>query len=548
MSAGRSLACYSPLSSLSPDHEFFRYTRDRFIQNEAHEMAQRYIHFDVKELAHVGAAAVGAKSCLNIEKYLDGMYNKAFLLTLDNGMQAVAKIPNPNAGLPHLTTASEVATMEFVRSVCKTPVPQVYSWNSRPNSVGAEYIIMEKVPGVPLDSVWPRMEIGDRLEVVKTIARYQEEWMSISFDHFGGLYFTQDLDGIRHQNMSYEKGGVTLLDERFAIGPSTGRERVDHGRSTVQFDRGPWSTVVEYLTAIGRQEITCVKALPNLPKSPIALYGPGTYRPTRARKLKALELYLTMIKYLCPVDRSITSSCLWHDDLHGENIFVDPKSPTEIVGIIDWQSTELAPLFHHARQPHLLDYDGPQLHGLERPKLPEDLLKLNIEAQKEAKALYNKQALSSLYRTFVYKRNPRLHRVLEYRESPNFDLLLLARNLLIDGEAIYLARIVELEGTWADPPGVVTSERKDCPYPFYFSDEEKAEIKRDMNGSLLGMQAMQCIKDSLGDLFPEQGIVRPEQYEEAKDALCQAKEFIIREFARNKNEEKAWEEEWPFSS
>lgn len=98
---------------------------------------------------------------------------------------------------------------------------------------------MEKVPGVPLDSVWPRMEIGDRLEVVKTIARYQEEWMSISFDHFGGLYFTQDLDGIRHQNMSYEKGGVTLLDERFAIGPSTGRERVDHGRSTVQFDRGP---------------------------------------------------------------------------------------------------------------------------------------------------------------------------------------------------------------------------------------------------------------------------------------------------------------------
>ncbi|KGY14999.1 hypothetical protein PABG_12113 [Paracoccidioides brasiliensis Pb03] len=129
-----------------------------------------------------------------------------------------------------------------------------------------------------------------------------------------------------------------------------------------------------------------------------------------------------------------------------------------------------------------------------------------------------------------------------------FDLLLLARNLLIDGEATYLARIVELEGTWADLPGVVTSEGKDCQYPFYFSDEEKAEIERDVNGSSLGMQAMQSISDSLGDLFPEQGVVRPEQYEEAKDALCQAKEFIIREFARNQNEEKAWEEEWPFSS
>ncbi|EEH35874.2 phosphotransferase enzyme family protein [Paracoccidioides lutzii Pb01] len=525
MSAGRSQACYSSLSS--------------------HEMAQRYIHFDVEELARVGAAAVGAQSCLKVEKYPDGMYNKAFLLTMDNGMQAVAKIPNPNAGLPHLTTASEVATMEFVRSVCKTPVPKVYSWNSGPNSVGAEYIIMEKVHGVPLGSVWPHMEIGDRLAVVKTIVQYQKARMSVSFSHFGGLYFAQDLDGFRHQSMSYNSGGATLLDERFVIGPSTGREKVDNGRRTVQFDRGP---LRENLTAIGRQEIACVKALPNLPKSPMALYGPGTYQPTRARKLRALELYLTMIRYLCPVDQSITSSCLWHGDLHVENIFVDSKSPTEIVGIIDWQSTELAPLFHHARQPHLLDYDGPQLHGLERPSLPENLLRLDNEAQKEAKALYNKQALCSLYRTFVHRTNPRLYRVLEYRESPSFDLLLLARNLLIDGEATYLARIVELEGTWADLPGVVTSEGKDHQYPFYFSDEEKAEIERDVNGSSLGMQAMQSIKDSLGDLFPEQGIVRPEQYEEAKNALCQAKEFIIREFARNQNEEKVWEEEWPFSN
>ncbi|EEH42235.2 uncharacterized protein PADG_07055 [Paracoccidioides brasiliensis Pb18] len=437
---------------------------------------------------------------------------------MDNGMQAVAKILNPNAGLPHLTTASEVATMEFVRSVCKTPVPKVYSWNSRPNSVGAEYIIMEKVHGVPLGSVWPHMEIGDRLTVVKTIVQYQEAWMSVSFIHFGGLYFAQDLNGYRHQSMSYENGGATLLDERFVIGPSTSREKVDNGRSTIQFDRGPWSTVQEYLTAIGHQEIACVKALPNLPKSPIALYGPGTYQLTRARKLRALELYLTMIKYLCPVDQSITSSCLWHGDLHVENILVDSKSPTEIVGIIDWQSTELAPLFH-ACQPHLLDYYGPQLHGLERPNLPEDLLRLDIEVQREAKALYKKQALCSLCRTFVHRTNPRLYRVLEYRESPSFDLLLLARNLLIDGEATYLASIVELEGTWADLPGVVTSEGKDCQYPFYFSDEEKAEIERDVNGSSLGMQAMQSIKDSLGDLFPEQGVVRPEQYEETKDAV-----------------------------
>jgi hypothetical protein len=36
------------------------------------------------------------------------------LLTMNDGSRVVAKVPNPNAGLPHLTTASEVATMAFV--------------------------------------------------------------------------------------------------------------------------------------------------------------------------------------------------------------------------------------------------------------------------------------------------------------------------------------------------------------------------------------------------------------------------------------------------
>jgi hypothetical protein len=46
----------------------------------------------------------------------DGMANKVFLMTMGDGREVVAKVPNPNAGVPHFTTASEVATMDFVRS------------------------------------------------------------------------------------------------------------------------------------------------------------------------------------------------------------------------------------------------------------------------------------------------------------------------------------------------------------------------------------------------------------------------------------------------
>lgn len=33
---------------------------------------------------------------------------------MDDGRQVITKVPNPNAGLPFYTTASEVATMDFV--------------------------------------------------------------------------------------------------------------------------------------------------------------------------------------------------------------------------------------------------------------------------------------------------------------------------------------------------------------------------------------------------------------------------------------------------
>ena len=83
--------------------------------DEKYELAQRHVHYDVNELARCAAEAIGAEECVRIEKYSDGMYNKSLLLTMNNGPQVVAKVPNPNAGISHYTTASEVATMGFVR-------------------------------------------------------------------------------------------------------------------------------------------------------------------------------------------------------------------------------------------------------------------------------------------------------------------------------------------------------------------------------------------------------------------------------------------------
>lgn len=162
--------------------DIFNYTRGRFVCDEAYEMSQRHVRFNVNELARIAAEAVGGKLCVSIEKSPDGMYNKAMLLTMDNGTQVVAKVPNPNAGRPHFTTASEVATMDFARDVLGTPIPKVFAWSSKAqeNPVGAEYIIMENVSGIELEHVWPSMGIEDRFTLVKAIAGFlQEIWESL---------------------------------------------------------------------------------------------------------------------------------------------------------------------------------------------------------------------------------------------------------------------------------------------------------------------------------------------------------------------------------
>lgn len=107
--------------------DLFTYTRGRFITDEAYEMSQRRVRFDVNALTRRAAEVVGARSCVRIEKYPDGEYNKSMLLTMDDDSQVVAKVPNPNAGLPHLTTASEVATVDFVRILSKEITTRKYS-------------------------------------------------------------------------------------------------------------------------------------------------------------------------------------------------------------------------------------------------------------------------------------------------------------------------------------------------------------------------------------------------------------------------------------
>lgn len=204
-------------------------------------MARRRVQFSLDGLASVAATSVGANRCVNIEKCPDGLYNKAYLLTMDNGKEVIAKTPNPNAGIPYYTTASEVASMDFARNILQTPAPHVYAWNARvdeTNSVGAEYIVMEKMPGVPLSKVWWDLQPNKKLKILLQVADYQSRWTHTKFTGFGSLYYAKDVDP-RRQVPLYVKDGEAITDSQFAIGASVAREWSDEGRANIKCDRGP---------------------------------------------------------------------------------------------------------------------------------------------------------------------------------------------------------------------------------------------------------------------------------------------------------------------
>ncbi|CAG7974970.1 unnamed protein product [Penicillium nalgiovense] len=383
MPTERDSTYHSFRSGWNSNDEFFKFTRGRFVVEEAENLRRREIKFDLNNLAQAAADSVGAAQCSSIKKYPNGMFNKSFLMTMVDGQEIVAKVPNPNAGVPHFTTASEVATMDFARKVLNAPAPHVHACNSRAKShpVGAEFIIMDKVEGVPLSEVWDTTQLQQKLKVILAMTSLQKEWLTVSFSHYGSLYYAGDVQSLAYNH--YVNEGMAINDPEFAIGPATGRDWFDAGRSQTD----------------------------------------------PAKKLTALAWYQKIVDALIPKDTSATSPCFWHDDLHGDNIFVDPHNPERTTGNIDWRSCHISPLFNHSPDPAFLDWDGLEPETLDLPERP-TLSKLSTEERSAAMREYLVQNVFIGWRKLMHGKNPDLYQLVGFPKTPAYGLIFLAHRIL----------------------------------------------------------------------------------------------------------------------
>ncbi|CZT47153.1 uncharacterized protein RSE6_07686 [Rhynchosporium secalis] len=267
--------------------------RDRY--NEPLRLKERILHFDVAELKKAAAAAV-LKDAANVQsfhKLAEGGFNRAFELTID-GLQVIARLPYPSTYPKRFSIASEVATMNLVRSY-GVPVPKVlgYSATSQ-NAVGAEYMIMEKVNGRNLGDIWYDLSEKERLKVVVQVARLESVLFSIPLPACGSVYYKHDLESNAEAvTISAGEGDVLQADQAFTAG--------------------------------AEKELAWLKthARPRLPHIIPHRELHDYQKVSPADHVASIEKYLQIAPYLVPRDKDyLLRPTLRHPDFQPRNIFV----------------------------------------------------------------------------------------------------------------------------------------------------------------------------------------------------------------------------------
>ncbi|KAE9365715.1 phosphotransferase enzyme family protein [Stipitochalara longipes BDJ] len=500
-------------NSTSPYEHFFHYTSGRWLWDEESQQRERFLAFNVQELQRKAAESVGAQSCVSITKLAEGGYNKVFRLVMDNGSVAIARIPNPNAGPAHKTTASEVATMDFARTVLNIPVPKVFAWSAAANNpVEAEYIIMEEAPGTQLEDVWDGMTIFDKTNIVKGLVEIEKKLLSVSFTRYGNIYFAGDVfPGCEAAKVVGDIPAELkiVVEERFAIGPLVDRDFWHGKRATMATDRGPWESPQDYLTAIANREIAWIRDFA-VPKSPKDIFVASEAQNSPSSHVSLYEMFLRTIPYLFPQNKKLSVSTLWHWDIHSANLFVEGN---RITSLIEWQDTWAGPLFLQFRHPKLVDFNGEVLL-----KLPENYESLEEGDEKaRTRRQVEKSIVLHTYETETDKSNPllseilRLHHGRTRRETVQF-----AANTW-DGDIIpfrqCLIRIERIHRHW-DELGFNT------PCPIHFTEEELQAHYRDGEG----WNERADFWDSLAGFVSRDGWTSNETYDQALEMFAELRE------------------------
>ncbi|KAF1963492.1 hypothetical protein CC80DRAFT_530346 [Byssothecium circinans] len=320
----------------------YLYTTGRWLNHDELHRDARQVKFDFAALcAKAVKVCTGATKVVQYEKK-EGGFNRVFLLRLDNGARVVARVPYRIASPRRLTTNSEVATMAYVRSFTKIPVPQVLDWSDDETSIGTEYIIMEHAPGVQLHDRWAFMSPHQHMLCVKNVTFMMTEMAKLPFPVYGSLYFA---------DAPIDPKLKSDFAEGFCIGPHCGTQYWDCNAGEARYyeerppNRGPWADLQSYCSGLIDAGFSRIPKVAD-PRTELS------YRGSVQEHLRLLDISNKVIRELTqtPIIQNVAGPTLLHPDVHKRNIYVSEEDPSCVTAIIDWQSTSIEPAFVYASE------------------------------------------------------------------------------------------------------------------------------------------------------------------------------------------------------
>ncbi|KAI0330147.1 hypothetical protein GY45DRAFT_1354116 [Cubamyces sp. BRFM 1775] len=497
--------------------------------NDALRHKERKVAFYVKALSRLAAGSVGQdpEDVVSFDKLAEGGFNRAFVITLRDGRQVVARVPYPMTVPNYYAVASEVATTEYLRSY-GIPIPEIYGYSAdSDNEVGTPYIIMEFIQASRLRDVWS--DLGDE--------ELESRMMALPFPAGGSLYFTKDLEkvapGLR----------VPLEDARYSVGPDTMLALWYGRRGSLRVNRGPYESAEAALAAPAHKEIAYLKQFgrPLLPLRRERRPAYEFYPQSPSSHVENLERYLSITPSLIPEDPTLRRFCIRHPDFQPNNVFVSrlPNSGCKVVSVFDWQHTSILPMFLLAGIPQRFQNHGDAASQSEKvPSLPEDFDKLGEARRSREKYLYRRCLIHYHYVSSTKKYNPLHYAALKDDFHALRGRLFLHAGAPWEGESFDLKdALIQATKSWEELAGVSVP----CPIKFDAKDlHEMKALDIKISGASRGFGFLQAMRN-----VGEEGWVENEDYESAVAFFRAYKEEAMKE-AQSEKEREEILTHWPW--
>ena len=277
----------------------------------------------------------------------------------------------------------------------------------------------------------------------------------------------------------------------------------------------------------------------------------GTIEEQRA-VLQMARRTMAALKSHCPLTQ-FARPVLYHADLHMGNIYVAKENPSEIVSIIDWQHTQIAPLFLQARWPRFLEPNTDYPTGPVEIALPEDFDTLDDDDKLIAQLEHRAAKATKTYEMRTYFDNnvayeamidlPRVYREFFVRTGETFAegcipvrecLIELSRSLKKDGE--------QQQRLLPDSQPKVDTPTLDLPS---FSESQLSAHDEEFEKYEAWHAVVHFARKYLGTDF--EGWVSPElDFEEKLRQNRELFELYVTQMAEGKSEEEV-RRMWPFA-